>query len=243
MKYFEHYTNDRNSIASKLIRRKFGAKGYGIYISLLECIGEYVKADNFSEWGQVDAMHDMESLADECSTSVEELKEFLLFCDEKKIFEKKNGRLYSSLILERLDAYARKVGQSRTKSDNVAINENRIDENRREEKRIDSGKSASPKIEKPTEILGVKTDTILEKKSHSGISTAWQDKAFRLASYLNLSLKNEKLKERWLAFIKGHDSPHLDETTSYLVDYPPYKALANDEARMKYFISVFYSRT
>lgn len=135
MKYFEHYTTDRNTVEAKKIKKVFGAEGYGVYITLLEVIGEHVKGNNIEDWGHVSPLHDLESLADECSVTIERLKEILAFCDEKHIFERHDGRLYSSLILERLDAYANKVRQSLTKSDNVAIN--RIEENRKEQKRKD----------------------------------------------------------------------------------------------------------
>lgn len=115
MKWFEHHTNDRDLPHSKIIRSKFGAEGYGIYTALLEVIGENVLEDNSNEWGQVAKIHDIESLAVECATSPDRLKEFLEFCNEKEIFEKKDGKLYTYFILDRLDNYAKRI--KRTQSD------------------------------------------------------------------------------------------------------------------------------
>lgn len=109
MKWFEHHTSDRDLPQSKIIRSKFGAEGYGIYISLLEVIGENVLESNTDDWGSVSKIHDVESLAVECATTPEKLREFLEFCNQREIFEKKDGRLYTSLILDRLDNYAKRI--------------------------------------------------------------------------------------------------------------------------------------
>ena len=91
-------------------------KRQGIYCSLLEVIAQNVKSDNIDEWGCVDARHDLGTLADECACTIEELKDFLVFCNEKQILYKKDGKLYCPLILERLDEYASKIKQkSRSK--------------------------------------------------------------------------------------------------------------------------------
>ena len=169
MKYFEHYTTDRNSVPSKLIRKRFGAQGYGVYQALLEVIGEHVKPNNIEDWGHVEKMHDLETLADECATDITFLKEFLKFCDDKKIFEKHDGRLYSALMLERLDPYSNKIKQSLTKSDKVSINRreenrtehNRTQQNRKEEKRVETNANALQKEEKSLTKYGSEEITSL----------------------------------------------------------------------------------
>lgn len=109
MKWFEHHTDDRDKAHVKILRAKFGAEGYGIYMALIEVIGENVTDTNTDDWGCVAKIHDLDSLAVECATTKERLKEFLEFCNDKEIFEKKDGLLYSSLILERLDNYAKRI--------------------------------------------------------------------------------------------------------------------------------------
>lgn len=113
MKWIKHESDDRNKLPSKLIRTRFGIKGYGIYWALKEVVAEYVKDDNIDKWGHVDPMHDIDSLAVECSITPEELKEFLAYCDEKKIFEKDELGLYDPLILERLDTFFTRIKNSK----------------------------------------------------------------------------------------------------------------------------------
>lgn len=140
MKWFRHESTDRNEIESKLIRSKFAAEGYGIYCTLQEVIAEYVEKDNIQEWGYVHPLHSIETLAQECSTTVEKLQDFLKFCDEKKIFEKKDGRLFCSLILKRLDTFAERtrrefVASSKPlRTDLAHRKEEKIREKKKEEK-------------------------------------------------------------------------------------------------------------
>lgn len=255
MKYFKHETSDRNKLAQKIIRGKFGAEGYGIYCALLEVIAEEIDKDNQEDWGYVNKMHTVETLADECATTPDRLHEFLLFCDEKEIFEKRNGRLYSLLVLDRLDDYTVRL-RSRSvvttesqRSNSVLIEQNRKEQNRTEQKRIKFGetkKSASPednKIEIQS-ILGVDTGTILGRHDgNSGISKDWQEKAFRFAQHLGISLSDASNKSRWLKFFRDNKSSKVDGTLSYLSDYQPFQALEGDENRMKYFFAVYYDRS
>jgi len=147
MKWFKHETSDRNKVESKLIKARFGIEGYGIYQSLLEVIGETIEQANFKDWGHVDQMHDINTLSDECCVTPEVLKEFLIFCDEKGIFEKHKGRLFSRLILRRLDEWAERINSVKNKDDKTReslgshsgvtrarVEENRVDKNRIEEK-------------------------------------------------------------------------------------------------------------
>jgi hypothetical protein len=102
MKWFKHYTTDHTTLTSKLLRSHFGASGYGVYMTLLELVAENVDGD-VRTWGMVDSRHTIETLADECGVTPEYLKEFLAYCDEKKIFEKKANCLYWPDIKSRLD--------------------------------------------------------------------------------------------------------------------------------------------
>lgn len=150
MKWFKHETSDRNKVEAKLIKAKFGVEGYGIYMSLLEVIGETIEQDNFKDWGHVDAMHDITTLADECCVTPEKLKEFLTFCDQKGIFEKHKGRLFSRLILRRLDEWAERINSARNRSgvtreslgSGSGATRARVEESRVEEKRVE--KSTAP---------------------------------------------------------------------------------------------------
>lgn len=115
---------------------------------------------------------------------------------------------------------------------------NRIEKKGIEENRIEKNGDASPLAESMKKIAGR-----LSEPKQSGISKPFQDKAFRYAQYLGISLSDPELKKRWLGFIKQNECPKLDTTLSYLSDYEAFKGLEGDEARIKYFIKVFYNRS
>lgn len=119
MKWFKHDSNMRNELEMKLIRSKFGAEGYGIYCSLKEVVAEYVDANNLEDWGSVHPLHTIETLAKECDTTPERLKEFLEFCNEKNIFEKKDGRLFDPLINRQLDNFFDRVRRNELSTKSV----------------------------------------------------------------------------------------------------------------------------
>lgn len=105
MRWFQHNTDDRNKLESKLIRSKFGAEGYGIFCSLVEVIGENIEDENVESWGYVHPMHTVETLSEECSVSPEKLREFLSFCNKINVFQKGEKGLFYKTILSRLDNY------------------------------------------------------------------------------------------------------------------------------------------
>jgi len=82
----------------------------------------------------------------------------------------------------------------------------------------------------------------LEKpvKKKNGISTAWQDKAFRYAQALKIDLKDDDIKSRWLKVFKqayeGRNAKNLELAYSYLSDYP--RQLSN-EAKIKFFFWIY----
>lgn len=111
MKWFEHGVSDREQLSAKLIKRKFGLEGYGIWNCLIEIIGENIERNNIEEWGYVSKGQTMQSLADNIGCSLEKFKEFVKFCDDNLILEKKNGRLFCADMLNRMSEYARKNGK------------------------------------------------------------------------------------------------------------------------------------
>lgn len=79
----------------------------------------------------------------------------------------------------------------------------------------------------------------LAKKMGGGISHKFQDDAFRAASYLSIDFTaRPDLKGRWLSFFKTA-GPRVQNTISYLVDYPPFMAIQDPEHRMRYFFEVY----
>ena len=126
MRWLKHWVDDRDNLDSKLIRRKFGAKGYGIHMALLEIIADNVNTDNYEQWGTVSEQHDTESLAIECGCTIDELNEFFLFVDEKKIYEKKEGVLFYPKMIERLDDYAERIKAKKKKIKKVRTTNNNV---------------------------------------------------------------------------------------------------------------------
>jgi len=91
-------------------------------------------------------------------------------------------------------------------------------------------------------VLEEKLKDSLEKpvKKKNGISTAWQDKAFRYAQALKIDLKDDDIKSRWLKVFKqayeGRNAKNLELAYSYLSDYP--RPLSN-EAKIKFFFWIY----
>lgn len=108
MKWFEHNTSARNDVKLKILKKKFGAEGYGVYFQLLEIIGESIDVDNPDDWGFVDRIHSVETLADEVGVTPKKLRDILKLANELDLFQKFDGRLYCHQILNRLDTYARR---------------------------------------------------------------------------------------------------------------------------------------
>jgi phage replication O-like protein O len=77
------------------------------------------------------------------------------------------------------------------------------------------------------------------KSGASGISTQWQEKAFRYAKGLNLTLTGSS-KGRWLKMFKqaseGRKTANLDEAYTFLFDYP--KQITNEQ-KMLFFFKIY----
>ena len=152
-------------------------------------------------------------------------------------------------IIEKMLCDNQKENCNESVTTGIPVVNNRYEEVKLREEKVSEEKNgdfASPEIKKsetPKNILGVDADTILgRKKGNSGISKSWQDKAFRFAEYLGISLSNAQLKSRWLKFFRDNQSTKVESTVSYLSDYQPYHALTEDEAKIKYFFAVYYGR-
>ena len=135
MKWFKHESDDRNKIVSKLIRSQFGAEGYGIFTALQEVVAEYVDEDTFDDWGHVNPLHTIDTLSAECATTPEKLREFLAFCNDKKIIYKDNGCLYYPDIQKRLNDFASRIGRKFEVSSKSVRSQSVVEEKRREEKK------------------------------------------------------------------------------------------------------------
>lgn len=112
-------------------------------------------------------------------------------------------------------------------------------ETNRTEENINTGKS--PEFRKSLNSIGsvLKDRYSFSPPKNNGITTQWQDKAFRYADKLQIKL-NDDLKGRWLKVFKqadlGRKSKNLEQAYSYLVDYP--NPLSTEE-KIKYFFYIY----
>lgn len=97
-----------DDLETRLIERKFGLTGCTIWDRLQLIVAENMEAD-ISEWGYVPAGETMESLAKRIRCTVEQFEEFVKFCDDNLILEKRDGRLFCQYVLDRKNEYARKI--------------------------------------------------------------------------------------------------------------------------------------
>ena len=79
--YFSHDCDMRNDIKIKALRRKFGHKGYSIYVMMLEHLGncEYLQY----EWNDLS----IELLTPEFDIDSIDLKEIIEYCIFLKLFQ------------------------------------------------------------------------------------------------------------------------------------------------------------
>jgi len=143
IKWFKHDCDARHDTKLQLLKRKFGAEGYGIYFQLLEIIGSHIEKDNVVDWGYVEKIHTVETLADECGVTPDKLRSVLVYCNELELLEKRDGKLFCSKILKRMDEYFQRL-ESKYKQtpDKLPTNSGyRTEQNRIEKKRKDVDES------------------------------------------------------------------------------------------------------
>lgn len=118
MKWFEQSTSEYSSMVCKQIMKSWGVAGYGAYIIMKQVIGQNMN-DNREEWGFVSKDETMQSLAEKCGLSDAQFRQFIEFCDERFIFEKKSGRLFCQSILEEKNEYIKKVERRKLSPDST----------------------------------------------------------------------------------------------------------------------------
>lgn len=121
MKWFEKNVTDYQRTDAKQIIARFGLAGYAMYEILQQIAADNMEGDDVSEWGFVAKELTMEALSEKVGCSVDEFRQFLAFTDERFITERKNGRLFVPILLERMNEYAkrqyRKLLKKRDQSD------------------------------------------------------------------------------------------------------------------------------
>jgi hypothetical protein len=93
--YFSHDCDMRNDIKIKALRRKFGHKGYSIYLMMLEHLGDcqYLQY----EWNDLS----IELLTPDFDIDGDDLKDIIDYCIFLKLFELELGILYCPKLFER----------------------------------------------------------------------------------------------------------------------------------------------
>lgn len=93
--YFSHDCDMRNDVKIKALRRKFGHKGYSIYVMMIEHLGNcsYLQY----EWNDLS----IELLTPEFDIDANELKEIIDYCVFLKLFQVEVGIIYSQKFYER----------------------------------------------------------------------------------------------------------------------------------------------
>lgn len=260
MKWFKHDTNTFSNPKIEMLKEKHGVAGYGVYFQLVELIASAVDKENVEDWGYLPDVYSMDYLAKKFCVDVNLLQEILDTCISLKLIEKRKERIFCTKVLDRCDEFIEKVkrsmsGEKKESNGNKSgsnpdsipsvsgartKNEDQESEEEREKENINTGKS--PEIKKSLNSIGA----ILQDKykfspkpASNGITTQWQDKAFRYADKLNVEL-TDNIKARWLKVFKqanlGRKTSNLEKAFSYLIDYP--KALTNEE-KIKYFFYIY----
>lgn len=262
MKWFKHDTNTFSNPKIEMLKEKHGVAGYGVYFQLVELIASAVDKENVDDWGYLPDVYSMEYLAKKFCVDGNLLEEILQTCISLKLIEKRKERFFCPKVLDRCDEFIEKVKRSMSgeKKDSNGSNsgsnpesigtdsgarskkeETELDEEVEEEKENKLITGKSPEIKKSLNSIGavLKDRYSFPPPKSNGITTQWQDKAFRYADKLQIKL-SEELKGRWLKVFKqaslGRKSKNLDQAYSYLVDYP--NQLSSEE-KIKYFFYIY----
>jgi len=152
-----------------------------------------------------------------------------------KYIERKSTNKYSVITVLNYNQYQeteRTLNADRTQIEQQ-IEPNKNDKN---EKNINILETQKVKSKQMTFI-----GDILNKKT--GISTEWQDRAFRYAKELNIDLKQSDLKVRWLSLFKKGNSNRLQKAYAFLSDYIPFTSIQSAEDRIKYYFWYYGNKT
>lgn len=93
--YFSHDCDMRNDIKVKALRRKYGHKGYSIYLMMLEHLGNcnYLQY----EWNELS----IELLTPDFDIDAEELKTIIDYCVFLNLFQVEEGIIYNQKFYDR----------------------------------------------------------------------------------------------------------------------------------------------
>lgn len=114
MNWYEQKTNEyRTNVGRQLLNSDGKTAWYGAYIIVKQVISENMNED-MAEWGYVPHEESMESLAEKTGLPIDEFRLFLSFCDQRFIFEQRQGRLFCQAVLEERSQYAKKIERKKS---------------------------------------------------------------------------------------------------------------------------------
>jgi hypothetical protein len=198
MKWFERRITDKDDLEAKLIERKFGLTGYAIWEKLQSIVAENMEGANTTDWGYVAESETMESLANKIRCSLDQFREFVKYCDDNLILEKRNGRLFCNYVLERMNEYARKVVKKEKtekpknpeKPETPELGRNNTTQHNTTHDILNNDQSSD-------ELSLLKKDLGIPEEPTKGIHTEFQAEAVRIAKALGAP------QNRYSAYMKA----------------------------------------
>jgi hypothetical protein len=154
MKWFKHDSDANMDGKLQEVLLDYGLEGYGLYWYCIEMITSKVSKDNLT----FELEHDSRIIARNTGSSVQRVQEMMTRFVELGLFDNDNGNIRCLKLLKRLDSSMTNNKEMRqliqtaktnhdpvmTQSDNVMLEENRIEQNRTEEKVISPAQDAEP---------------------------------------------------------------------------------------------------
>lgn len=223
MKWFEQSTTEHSSLIGKQILKTHGAAGYGAYVILKQIIGENMN-ENMTEWGYVPKDLSMEDLAEKCGLPIDKFRQFITFCDERFIFEQREGRLFCASLLEEKNEYAKKVQRRKNKEDKGSTDN--PDNTYTKDNQVQSLVTTQPQhnTTQPQSILNndVPADAdivqeLLEEKPKGGITQEFQYLGLQI---FELTKAPPEKKSECMRIAKKYPEGRVMAALSFARDYP-----------------------
>lgn len=236
MKWFKH----ENSLANpklRLLKRRHGAEGYGVYFQILELIAGNIEKDNINEWGFLPKEYwDEEFLAEELSVDQDRLESILDTCVGIELLQYKDNRLFCSKIIERCDDYIERIKKSVEPKEEIVVTKSEQSTNNVGHK----NKKENKEIEEEREVKEEASVSYLQNLPENIIQgfvlerevsvNQVKEKALELFNYCQMHGKKYK---NYLAFLRNAIYKDYKKRTIQQVQAPQPVEQISDEQRQK----------
>lgn len=176
--YFSHDCDMRNDIKIKALRRKFGHKGYSVYVMMLEHLGncEYLQY----EWNDLS----IELLTPDFDIDGDDLKEIINYCVFLKLFEVEEGIIFNKKFYDRnQDVLNKRKGFNLNNSPLSVLIQNKLTHNS-----VNS------------ELTTINSN-LIHKEKNSKVKKSKEEESIENKSKINQSIeeqiKSKEIKEDW----------------------------------------------